>query len=353
MNEPGPFDRMLESSAARDGTARTVLIAMGVLGLILLVLVLPPISLLDSSGTDKIPSGTNSTAAAGTIKLPKVPDGYEALSQLIRPGAGKDQGPVEMTVGLAQPISDGRNLGLYTYRDGKWERLAAATLTNNGASARGQVSAVPANVAVLRRNASAVNISGWVVPGAQVDPGAIDVLTTLNPVDYYPSADGTVLGTATSLSSTGKTIIPTVRATAPREIDAVNTILATPQLRDAHINALVQLSLQPGYSGVDLDYAGVALARKPDFTSFITVLAERLHAANRQLTLTLPTPVKAGINWDTGAYDWKEVGRAADLIKLAPELDPSIYYKRMEEVVGLSQAERRPPQSGPGRRPHE
>ncbi len=336
MNEGGPFDRMLESSAAKDKTARGVLIAMGVLGLLLLVLVLPPVSLLDS-GKGASPTTNNKPAAgsssSGVSKLPKVPQGYEALSSLLKPGTGKDQGPVEVTVSLVQPATDGRNLGLYTYKDGKWEKVAAAALVNNGAAAKGQVSSVPANIAVLRRISSAVQVSGWLASGAQADPAALDVLTVMNPVDYFPGADASVQGSASSLGASAKSVLPTVRASAQRETDAVNTILAAPDLRTAHVDALLQIALLPGNSGIDIDYQGVQPARKPDFTAFVAALADKLHASNRQLTITLPTPAKAGINWDTGAYDWREIGKYADNIKLSAEVDPSAYYKRMEEVI--------------------
>ena len=88
MKEPGPFDRMLESSASQDRSARLILIGMGILGLILLVLVLPPFSVL-SGGGDSTP-GTTSTASR---KLPKVPEGYEALSSLMKLDKPKASGP--------------------------------------------------------------------------------------------------------------------------------------------------------------------------------------------------------------------------------------------------------------------
>src|SRR4029079_16883503 len=117
------------------------------------------------SGDGGLPSKapTASTGSSGVTRLPKVPQGFEALSALIKPGAGKDQGPVEVTVGLAQPVTDGRNLGLYTYKDGQWQRVGGATLLNNGAAAKGQVASVPANIAVLRRVSSAVQVSGWLL----------------------------------------------------------------------------------------------------------------------------------------------------------------------------------------------
>jgi hypothetical protein len=332
LNEPGPFDRMLDSSASRDKNARLILIGMGVIGILLLLLVVLPFSPLKSGGD----SGAN-TVAPGTApsgcKLPKVPEGYEALSCVF--GLPKTEGPSSLTVSLAQAISDGRNLGVYSNKNGKWERLASATLVNSGTAAKADVAAVPANIAVLRRTTSVGQLSGWLPAGAQVDPAALDLLGALNPVDWAPAVDGTLVGSSSQLPNTDKTnILPTVRSASAKDIEAVNTILASPQLREAHIVQLVQLAQQPGNAGIDIDYEKVAPARKPDFNAFVSVLAERLHQAGKTLTLTLPAPTKTGVNWDTGAYDWEELARRADLLKLTPEQDPSQYYKRMEEIVG-------------------
>ncbi len=339
MNDRGPFDRILDSAASHDRTARLILIGMGVLGVLLLILVLPPVSLL-SGGGSKTPQtagqGTNAqqAPAASSAKLPKVPDGYEALSRLVAVDKPKGtQGPYALTVSLTQAVTDGRNLGLYTNRNGQWERLATATLINNGTAARAELSDLPANAAILRRVASAVQLSGWLPSGAQVDPPAQEILGVINPVDYSPNGDGSVSGAATQLPAGGKAaVIPTIRSASAKDADTVNSILAAPQVRDAHINALVQIATQPGIAGIDIDYEKVQPARKPDFTAFVTVLADRLHQASKTLTLTLPTPNKAGVTWDTGAYDWENLAKAADTIKIVPEQDPSAFYQKMTDV---------------------
>ena len=46
-------------------------------------------------------------------------------------------------------------------------------------------------------------------------------------------------------------------------------------------------------------------------------------------------PVKAGVQWDTQAYDWEELSKRADQIRLLPEPDPSAYYQRMTEVLSF------------------
>ena len=335
MKEPGPFDEILEPEAeVRDRSASIIFIGMGVIGIILLFLVLSPFSLFGGGGND----GGNTDSGGGGSSLlsgaPKVPDGYEALSRLfedLSQEAGTT-GPFALTVNLLQPVTDGRNLGLYTFRNGNWDRLASATLVNNGAAATGEVGTMPPNIAVLRLTSSAVQVTGWLPPNTQPDDEAMSIVTTVNPVDFAPSADGSLSGVARSLPQADGNIVPTVRASTPEEDAAVNAILASPALRDDHIQALVQLALQPGNAGVDIDYPNVNPARKADFTSFVTVLSDQLRQANRTLSVTLPTPVKSGVSWDTGAYDWSELGSKADLLKLMPVQDPSTYYQRMNEV---------------------
>ena len=332
--ERGPFDEILETeSGGQDRSASIIFIGMGAIGVVLLLIVVNPFSLFGGGGNggDGGGGGDSTTLLAGA---PQVPDGYEPLSRLFDDLSEPEgsAGPYDLTVNLLQPVNDGRNIGLYTFRSGNWERLASATLVNNGAAAKGEVGVMPANIAVLRLTSSAVQVTGWLPPGAAPDETALGIVTTLNPVDFAPAADGSLTGTARSFPQADGNVVPTVRAATAEEADAVNTILASPALREEHVNALVQLALQPGNAGVDIDYPSVNPARNADFTAFITVLADRLHQANRTLSVALPTPIRSGVSWDTGAYDWDELGQRADLLKLRPVEDPASYYTRMNEV---------------------
>jgi hypothetical protein len=337
--ERGPFDEILEpGQEVQDRSASIIFIGMGIIGVILLMVVLNPLSIFggggDSDGGDGGGGGDGGSSLLSSA--PQVPDGYEALSRLFDDLSEEEgaQGPFDLTVNLLQAVSDGRNLGLYTFRDGNWERLASATLVNNGAAAKGEVGIMPGNVAVLRLTSSAVQVTGWLPAGAAPDEDAMGVVTTVNPVDFAPLPDGTLSGSPREFPQANGNIVPTVRAATPEESDAVNAVLASPALRDEHIQALVQLALQPGNAGVDIDYPSVNPARRADFTAFVTVLAQELHQANRTLSVALPTPVRtSGVSWDTGAYDWTELGERADLLKLRPVDDPSTYYQRMNEVL--------------------
>ena len=341
MNKPGPFDRIIESSAQRDRSARFILIGMGIVGLILLVLVLPPLSLLSSEAENGDAAGVSGAGTgSGGGSLPALEDGFVALSLLLEleasNGTDDTTGPYPLEVSLIEPTSDERNLGLYTHQGGRWERLSAAQLVNNGRAARGEVDRLPANVAVLRRTSAAVQISGWLPAATEADLAVLDVLGTLNPVDFRPGPDGAVLGVRRQLPELDASVFPTVRTSSQEEVDAVNAILAFASLRDAHVSALVQLALESGNDGVDIDYRSVELARTVDFTVFVARLAERLHQASRSLSVTLPLPVRrSSTGWDTGAYDWEELAKSADLLKLAAEPDPADYFTRMAEVLAF------------------
>ena len=334
MNDRNPF-RQREGEPV-DNSARLILIGLGGLAVILFALFVWPFSVFggggggNGTGTD----GTTLSAGAGDGQVAGVPTGFEALSIHFEDlKAPKDTGPYVLTMPLLQQESDGRNLGLYTFKDNKWVRVSPATLVSNGTAASGEVDDMPTNLAVLRLLSSAVQITGWLPSGAKPDADGLDVLSTVNPADFAPTADGSVSGKATTLTGVTGNIVPTVRASTTDDDNAVDTILASPALLDQHVTALVQLALQSGNAGIDIDYPNVAPARKADFTGFITVLAGQLHQANRTLSVTLPTPKRAGVSWDTGAYDWEQITKQADLVKLRPNPDPSLYFQSVTDVL--------------------
>lgn len=339
MSQRGPFDRLAESSTSRDGSTRPILIGMGFIGLVLIVIALSPFSILGGDDSDGgFTAGSDSTTVNG-ISIPRVPEGFEALSRQYEDlSAPKDTvGPYSLTVNLIAPIADSRSLALYSFQGGQWVRVSDGTLVSDGAAVQGEVLEMPSNIAVLRRTATAIQISGWLPGAAQADPQALDVLTTVNPAGFAPAADGTLVGAQAQIPDSAALVVPAVRARSQAQIDAVNTILESPSLREVHLNALVELSLQATNVGVELDYRDVDPARRADLGLFLTALADRLHQSNRRLSLTVPAPVRAGIAWDTGAYDWERLAGLADTIKLVPEADPSLYYERMEAVLEFLQ----------------
>jgi len=331
MRQQGPFDRLLQTSPRRERAPIFILIAIGVLAVVLLILVLPPISILGDGDSVVVSPGGISSKALGD--MPDPPEGYRILSRLYEISA-PEGGSAVLTVNLEEPATNGRNLSLFTYRDGNWERLGPATAISEGTAAQGEVTGIPENVAVLQRTTASHQIMGWLPANTEVHPEALASLTVLNPLDFAPAADGSILGESSPLPpDSGLLVYPTIRALVPPESEAVDTILASAELRQEHAAEIARLVEDGGYEGIDIDYRAVNVARREEFSDFVLLLADELHAAGRSLVLTLPLPTKAGVEWDTGSYDWTALGVAADAIKLAPERDQSVYFDRMEEAL--------------------
>ncbi len=335
MHEQGPFDRILRTSPERDRAPVYVVAAIICLGILLLILVLPPVSILSGDGEGRAGDlgGIVTSAARGNV--PQLPEGFEPLSSLYDISAPEDMGGTAIiTVNLLAPQTDAHNLALYTFADGRWRRLAGASLVNDGTAAQGEVSALPDNVAVLRRTETVRQVTGWLPSGTELDPRAGLSLTVLNPVDFAPASDGFLLGDPTPVpADAAYQVYPTIRAASPEETQAVDIILASPELREAHVNAIVEMVRSGAYGGVELDYRDVNVSRRAELVELVQALAEQLHADGRGITMLLPLPVQDGAQWDTAGYDWERLGATVDAIKLSPETDEALYHRRMEEVL--------------------
>jgi len=332
MNEQGPFDRILRQEPPRERGNRFVVIAIIVLGLLLLILVLPPVSILSGGGGE---GGVNIKAKARK-GAPTPPEGMEAVSPLYDISlSGSVEGPTLITLNLASPTSDPRNLSLYTLDGSQWRRVAGAKLAFDGAAVQAEVAELPKNVAVLRATSALHQLSGSLPAGTELNSQAAEVLFAINPVDFAPASDGSLEGDAAALpEDIGIDIYPTIRVSTDQQAEAANAIIGSPDLRDQHLNAILEMVESSGrYRGVDIDYGSLDALHKDEFSQFVADLAEQLHRRGLGLTLTAPLPVQQGTSWDSGAYEWLRLAQAADAIKLLPEEDPSRYHKRMEQAL--------------------
>src|SRR3972149_3186706 len=126
MKEQGPFDRLLQPDVPRDRTPVFIVGAIIVLAIVLLILVLPPVSILNGNGVG--PTGPGGVTSRPQTKAPQPPAGWEVLSSLYELNTGdQSEGGALLTVKLDVRPADERNIALYTYEDGQWKRLAPAT----------------------------------------------------------------------------------------------------------------------------------------------------------------------------------------------------------------------------------
>lgn len=339
MAEPGPFDHILQTTPPERRDRGTFIVIGVILGLalILLILILPPISMLKGGGNGAAPkrASGNGVSSSPRSSMPELPAGLEAVSQLYDIKA-PDTGESVLTIKLKGRQTDARNLAFYSYVKGEWKRVASASITADGNAATGEVPFVPENVAVLRRAEMSQTVLGFLPAGAKPDAQLGGSLGIISPLNYLLAADGKVAGAKPAVApSDASRLIPTVIASDPALLE---DMLRSPEARDAHIQSLTELARTEGFSGFNLDYRSINAVQREDFVRMVESLAQALHQDGRQLVLTLPLPLKQGGGWDTAGFDWERLAGLADLIVVRPEEDQSLFLKRTKEGLDYATA---------------
>lgn len=335
MEDKGPFDGGVRSEPyrPRDRAAATV-VAVGIaFGIILLILVLPPVSILDRGG-----GGGPQGPVTGQVEdqMPAPPDGYEAVSSLIALDSVEPVGPdvhPRLTVSLSVPVSQDDLVVLFSYDGSKWERLGEAQALADGSAVQADVTVLPDNVAAFRPVTLTRTITGTLPSGETLDASARAGLTTVNVTGLRPGADGSLIGSIPP-NDLGIPVAPTIGATTADDVGTLSTILNDPDLRDAHIQALTDLVTNGSYAGIDLDYRSIDPTYGDDFTTFVDGLASELRRDGKTLTITLPVPVQDASGWNTFGFDWEALGSLVTAIKIAPLAEQDSYYANMEAALG-------------------
>jgi spore germination protein YaaH len=156
-------------------------------------------------------------------------------------------------------------------------------------------------------------------------------LSIVSPTGWYATDDGNIGGSLEpqNLSELGGdlSVVPVItnRVDGVVRSDWIDNLLIDEAAWRRHAGTLAARVIGQGYDGVAVDYRGVDPQLRDLFTAFIQHLGDRLHAENRRLTVVLDVPKQATAGWDTGAYNWAAIGRAADRVWVLLPADPSAY----------------------------
>jgi spore germination protein YaaH len=269
-------------------------------------------------------------------------DGYEFVSRIFeynqKKGAVDGNTNLAITAKLTKSVADGQSLTFFRYVDEtkNWEPITPAILEPQGKVVTATFTSTPAIMAVMHRTSPGGNTVAYLAHNAPLHKSAVGHVSIIHTIDFKPAADGTVTGELSSIKQDGTfELYPVISANNATKGDVaiVENILATGESRSNHVNQIVNKVNETNVKGVDIAYMDLTVTSRTSFTLFIGELYERLHAQNKQLTLTLPSPIKAQNRIDEGAYDWAELGKRADLIKIAPYRDQATYRLAMPEIL--------------------
>jgi len=113
--------------------------------------------------------------------------------------------------------------------------------------------------------------------------------------------------------------LPTIKNYVNGSFNAtvVVNLIATAESRETHAEALRQLVVMNALDGIDIDYESLPQSAKSNFSAFITLLAQKLHASNKKLSVTLGAKTSDTQTWDgPGGNDWSAIGSVADSVKV-------------------------------------
>ena len=160
----------------------------------------------------------------------------------------------------------------------------------------------------------------------------VDVFSEISPFWYRVLTDGRVVPYTTAAGSSyedagilsflrahGILVIPTVANIIDGVWDGatVSTIIADPQRRAVNIANLVDLAVNRGYDGIDLDYENLRATDRAAFTTFVRELAAALHAEGKLLMVNVYAKTSEPGTWDgPRAQDWLAIGQVADQVRI-------------------------------------
>ena len=332
--------------------------------LVLLVLFLPPVSLMDrlqSVTSTRIsaaggaitdddgtvvnfpPEGLQSSISASITSAPRPEfiegqagkEAYEAARNLpdyLIPKSpyyevelkGTEPTQSVLSVPIPNDSLPYETLGLYSWTGSEWVHLPSQVLVEDDI-VESRLEFVPRSFMVMQT-----------VPAVPAVTADLDVGETLPEGAYVASmavsglqlrGDGALEGEAPV--NTGSTV-PVVRNWNGDVVrtDLINNLLIDPGLQENQIVAIEQTLDRNGYPGVILDYRGVDAipSARADYVFLVSRLAERLHANNKTLGVRVQPPTQVSTeDWDTLGYDWAGLGAVVDQLIIPAPVDPMAY----------------------------
>ena len=219
---------------------------------------------------------------------------------------------IAVSIKLTNDLINDPLIDLYAWNGTSWIFLPGQ---RSGDRLVATFNGVPQAVAVFRS-----------APTIQVAAAALDVNQTLGEVSSINvmgiggltlQANGSLNGSLAGgfTAGQGYAVMPLVRAPDDGGA-AVNAFLADQKARTQLIGSLIDLSNNPDYNGVILEFGKIDPKRSAAFTSFASDLNSALKQKKKSLVVVVPTPTIENASYSAGGYDLRSLGAAVDVIEI-------------------------------------
>jgi spore germination protein YaaH len=252
---------------------------------------------------------------------------------------GDEPGKVTLNVTVPQNVSSIDLLDLYSWNaeKGAWE-FVPAHLSAEG-TLMATVSEIPEQLALFQsapQGQARILVSVDVTQ--KLSPEVGQVANIVAPAGLQPTLDGRLIGSLAAgfTQNSGYLVMPVIRNFVDtRAIDpqTVAGILGNRSARSQHALQITTFASGGGFNGVIIDYRDLPAKERENFTAFIRELSDSLHNAGLQLGVVVPAAQNVNGVWETGAYDWQAIGKAADLVQIDLEINPTHYAAGSNQLV--------------------
>lgn len=246
--------------------------------------------------------------------------------------------PSNLILSMKLPANAERDLlDLYGWyaEEGLWRFIPAQP---NGDNLVADVNAVPDSVAIFQAASPPPTIV-IAYDTNQVLPKDVALLATIvAPSGLQPALDGSLVGTfAPGFTTTeGYLVLPALRNYADPsalDIETITAILGNSALRREHVRQIVSTITSNNFDGVWIDYRGLPSQQRVNFSAFIRELADGLATNGLLLGVVVPSADTVNGIWETGAYDWRAIGEAADYVQINLGPNPATFAPGDNQLV--------------------
>ncbi len=295
------------------------------------------VALASMSISDFVAGNSDADMAAAQAAIPP----YLALQSPVYSieTTGTEPEFVTLAVALPNNVSQPELLDLYGfYSDSsQWRFIPSKRVEADRLSAT--VEDIPDQVALFQSAPPQQFTVLVAVDGAQVlSPEVAQLATIVAPGGLQPNQQGQLVGSIAAGvdPNAGYLVMPVIRNYAdPRALDpeTINAIVSNRTLRGQHASQIANFASSNGFNGVMIDYRDVPLEQRDNFSAFIEELGANLDSLGLLLGVVVPQAEIADGNWDTGAYDWRALGAAADIVHINLGLDPAAFVPGADRPV--------------------
>lgn len=279
------------------------------------------------------------------------PDGYERVTRIydFNTSKGRTPGtqPLNVTLPLDKETTNAADLSFFRYvpETKGWEPLSPALL--DGQAVTGVVGPGTTTIAVMRRLSAGGRVVAYVPNNGVLHPEAANRATVVHTIDLRPASDGTLVGELTPLATTkAKTDgsvahYPVIMGSKADKqfLPIITSILGNATSRSNHAQQITKYVAEHSLAGIDIAYFDLTVNERTSFALFILELGQALKAQSKALTVTMPSPIRTAERVDEDGYDWTEIGKSADFIKIWPLQDQSTFRKDMPVILDQLVAE--------------